>query len=336
MKRLVRLAHLSPLSTALVACFGLAVSGEAQVPANNDCSAAAPLLAPLEWTPLSLPTPNSVSTLNATPSGIMASGLPPIADELPNSACTDLFGAVFADDLHSDVWYTFTPAITGEWLLSTCDAVDWDSKRAIYSGSCMSAIAVACNDEGVWCDIFSSDLRATLLNGRPYLVQVGGGSSTATGSGTLHVRFEGAVIGLNFCGTSPNAVDSIGAVMSATGSHSVAANDLILSASPCPNEPALFFYSDTRTTNPLGFANYEGRKCVLSGGLGITRMLPPVFGSGNTVTKVVDNTLPYGAQILVGGTRYFQAWFRSATDDDSDGIVSGANYSDGYAITFTP
>ena len=129
----------------------------------------------------------------------------------------------------------------------------------------------------------------------------------------------------------------VGAIMSATGSSSVSANDLVLSASPVPNAPGLFFYSDTAAVNPIGFPLFEGRVCVLGSGAGVIRILPPTVGVGNVITKALDNTHPFqGAGILVGTWAYFQCWYRDTQDNDGDGFVEGANYSDGLAIFFTP
>lgn len=144
-------------------------------------------------------------------------------------------------------------------------------------------------------------------------------------------------VGVPYCGANANSVSPGGALMDASGSGSVAANDLVLACAPlAPGQPGIFFYGPTRSANPIGFPLGEGRQCVVGS---LVRILPPAFADGaGTLTKAVDNTLPSGSGIVVGMTQNFQGWYRdpAAGDIDGDGVDEGFNLSNGYTITFVP
>ncbi len=111
--------------------------------------------------------------------------------------------------------------------------------------------------------------------------------------------------------------------MCASGSASVAANDLLLRAEPVPNQPGLFFYGPQQATIPFG----NGTLCI-AGQIG---RLDVVNATGNVMTFLVDNTSPPSAatQITPGSTWNFQAWFR-------DPMAGGAFFdlSDGLNVVF--
>jgi len=116
------------------------------------------------------------------------------------------------------------------------------------------------------------------------------------------------------------------ALMSATGSNSVVANDLALSARPLPpNVFGIFFFSTTATQIPFG----NGVRCV--GGTLIRLPLGTSTPSGE-LDIAIDNTLPPAAPHLTAGSTWnFQAYFRDAAAGGSN-----FNLSDGYRITFQP
>jgi hypothetical protein len=131
-------------------------------------------------------------------------------------------------------------------------------------------------------------------------------------------------IGVNYCASTPNSSGSP-ATSSATGSNSIAANDLVLHAAPLPaNSNGLFFFGGAALQAPFG----NGIRCVASPSLRLTLGVV----SGGQLTSVVDNTTaPASPHLSPGSTWNFQAWFR-------DAAAGGSNYnlSDGYRITFTP
>jgi V8-like Glu-specific endopeptidase len=123
-------------------------------------------------------------------------------------------------------------------------------------------------------------------------------------------------LGTNYCSSGQN-----GATISATGSASVLANDLVLQASGVlPNVNGLFFYGNLQANTPLG----NGTLCI-SGTNGLFR-LQPVLNSGptGTMSKAVDLTNPPHplGQVTVGSTWNYQLWFRQGKTSDLTDALS--------------
>ncbi|MFP8871145.1 MAG: hypothetical protein VCB43_06825 [Myxococcota bacterium] len=140
------------------------------------------------------------------------------------------------------------------------------------------------------------------------------------GPGTLTVNGTGT----NYCAANPNSTGAP-AHISAGGSDSILANDLVLHASPVPNNPGIFIYGPNQTQTPFG----NGFLC-LQGQVGF--LYTPVFAASNNAMRIVDYAnLPVGSQISAGSTWNFQYLYR-------DPVAGGAkfNTSDGLSITFTP
>ena len=134
-------------------------------------------------------------------------------------------------------------------------------------------------------------------------------------------------IGVSYCAATPNSTGGA-ATISASGSQSVAANDLTLTVGPVPNQPGLFFYGPAQVQ--LAFGN--GFLCVGAGATGIAR-LPVGNAAGNVMTYTLDNTAPPTAltQILPGTSWNFSAWFR-----DPLGLGASFDLSDAISVSFTP
>jgi V8-like Glu-specific endopeptidase len=113
---------------------------------------------------------------------------------------------------------------------------------------------------------------------------------------------------------------ALGSVISATGSSSIAANDLVLHASNIPaDKNGLFFYSTNKLQAPFG----NGTRCV---GSPAARL--PLVNSGAGTT--LDFALNYGAlstAIQAGDLWNFQCWFRDGSLYD---------LSDGLQVVFLP
>lgn len=155
-----------------------------------------------------------------------------------------------------------------------------------------------------------------------------------TGGGNLVEVFyviegSGGGIGTPYCTATPNSSGSA-AAMSAAGSDSVAANNLVLVAQPVPaNQNGLFYYGPEAGLAPFG----NGFRCVNPGSTGFARLAIESASSGGVLSHSLDNTAPPTATTLItaGSTWFFQAWFR-------DPAAGGAffNLSDGLEITFQP
>ncbi|TDJ68499.1 MAG: hypothetical protein E2O39_13155 [Planctomycetota bacterium] len=148
------------------------------------------------------------------------------------------------------------------------------------------------------------------------------GNNTAPDAGAAYVF--GVGLGTTYCTATPNSTGAPAAI-SASGSASVAANDLLLRAEPVPDQPGVFFYGPQQASLPFG----NGTLCI-AGSIG---RLDVVSATGNAMTFLVDNTSPPSAatQITPGSTWNFQAWFR-------DPAAGGAFFdlSDGLSVLFAP
>jgi len=126
-----------------------------------------------------------------------------------------------------------------------------------------------------------------------------------------------------YCTAAANSVGA-GASISVSGSTSVASNDLVLSAGPVPNQPAIFFFGPNQIEVPFG----NGFRCVG----GAVKRLPVVFGSANTITHPLDNAqAPSVGSVIAGSTWNFQAWYR---DPNAGG--QNFNLSDAVRVDFCP
>ena len=139
--------------------------------------------------------------------------------------------------------------------------------------------------------------------------------------------------GTNYCTANNNSTGTTG-VMSATGTNSIAANDMVLTASNLPTMAFGFFLtSQTQgfVPNPGGS---DGNLC-LGGAIG--RFVGPgqimSSGAGGVINLTTDNTAHPTSNmglisILVGDTWSFTCWHRDAT-------MAGSNFADGYEVTYT-
>jgi hypothetical protein len=135
-------------------------------------------------------------------------------------------------------------------------------------------------------------------------------------------------LGTNYCATAANSAGA-GAVISAMGTSSIAANDLVLDSGPmAPFEPGIFYYGPDQIQVPFG----DGNRCIGGSAGSIVRVFPfaQADGSGN-LQLAFDNTGPSHVQVVPGATLNFQAWFR-----DPAAGMTGFNLSDGLEVTFTP
>jgi V8-like Glu-specific endopeptidase len=131
----------------------------------------------------------------------------------------------------------------------------------------------------------------------------------------------GGGVGTSYCVSGAN-----GATISASGSASIAANDLVLTGTGIlPNVNGLFFYGDLQASTPLG----NGTLCI-AGNNGLFRLQPVQnSGAGGQISHGVDNTNPPNALglLTVGSTWNFQLWFRDGASSD---------LTDAVSITFLP
>ena len=141
----------------------------------------------------------------------------------------------------------------------------------------------------------------------------------------LQVRTSGSV-GISYCTSTPNSTGAA-SVLTATGSTSLGANDLVLSASDLPAQPGIFIAGPSATQTPF----FNGFLCVDPAGLQrFATINTPVNG---TITEAVDlaTSAPGGLNAAAGASYYYQRWNR-----DPAGGGAAANFSDGLEIPYGP
>ncbi|MFN0200551.1 MAG: PKD domain-containing protein [Bacteroidia bacterium] len=86
-----------------------------------------------------------------------------------------------------EIWYKFTTPSVGTLSLSTCNTASFDTRIAIFTGTCGAFTQVGCNDDGSACGTTSS-LQISVTANTTYYIALGG-YNNATGTGTLSVTF---------------------------------------------------------------------------------------------------------------------------------------------------
>lgn len=100
------------------------------------------------------------------------------------SACVT-FGS---EQTYNDIWYRYTAPVDGILTISTCNTIDYDSRIAIYTGTCDKLVEYACNDDSTGCTGYSSYLLCHGIAGMEYLVRIGSYNEGNTGTGTFTIE----------------------------------------------------------------------------------------------------------------------------------------------------
>ncbi len=168
-----------------------------------------------------------------------------------------------------------------------------------------------------------------------WTIQGVGRNSNKWGTHVAELAFEGSGCDdpTTYCMTSPNSAGP-GALISWTGTPSLAADDFNLIASDLPPDQFLMFYYGAGQTQTV-FGN--GYRCVNAGGVGIFRFKPfkaDMFGFA--VMKVDYTQPPAGTggglgMWLPGDVWNAQAWYR-----DPAGGGAQFNLSDAVNLTVCP
>ena len=146
----------------------LSIMPSATPPANDACSSATPLTAFGTY---------AFDNQSATTGGFSLAGF-----------CNFGLGD---DEVHKDIWFTYTPTNSGCVYISTLNQAGFDTKIAVYdSAACPAdpATVLACSDEEVQpiSAPFEAGLDVILTGGNPYLIRLGNyASNEAGGAGSL-------------------------------------------------------------------------------------------------------------------------------------------------------
>ena len=234
-------------------------------------------------------------------------------------------GCVFAGE-KSDVWFSYT-ASSDSPLTIDLSGSSYDTGVVVWIGECGSLTEVDCDDDGG--NGLTSRLSFTASAGTTYHLQVGGWNG-ASGDGVITISEGIAVV---VCPGNSNST-GVGARLEATGTPSVAVNNLTLTVEDLPlNQGVLLVNSPEKifVANPGGS---QGNLCISSSDLG--RHVNDILNSGATGTAslALDLTnIPTAnglTSVIAGETRYWQAWYR-----DVDGTGSAtSNFSSAIGVTF--
>ncbi|MFT4538217.1 MAG: hypothetical protein ACI841_000938 [Planctomycetota bacterium] len=228
------------------------------------------------------------------------------------------FGSSVVD---SDTWFSWTADATGMAVVTTCNLGTGDPKLAAWPNVACPAdgTSLACNDDT--CGLLP-EISFSVVDGSTYTLQMGTFPGATTSAGGFEITIAPPpTLGNNYCTSEANSVAAAGSTISGSGTSSIAAQDITLSADNAPDQPAIFYYGP----NQLSIVFGNGTRCV--GGL--TVMFPPVLGAGGSFDYTIDFSLPQ-VQFSLGSTN-FQCWYR-----DPAGGGAAFNFSDGYEIIMTP
>ncbi|HEV8113393.1 MAG TPA: hypothetical protein VGR31_11515 [Planctomycetota bacterium] len=134
-----------------------------------------------------------------------------------------------------------------------------------------------------------------------------------------------------------NSAFPAGALLTATGTASVAADTVsLVSSNVPPGKLTLYFQGTTRTGGGFGITLNDGVLCV--GGPGIIRLgtHPASATGGSFYPDVGLGQLPVsvkGAIPAAGGTRHYAVWHRDPT---AFCTAATSNYSNGLTLVWTP
>ena len=193
-------------------------------------------------------------------------------------------------------------------------------------------------------DVFGS---AIAIQGGTIVIGAYGDDDNGDASGSAYLVDQSVSVGTSFCAgdgsvTScpcgnpgapghgcANSSDASGALLSATGSASLANDDLVLRASSSvASAPGLFFQGTNQVAGGQGVVFGDGLRCV---GGSIVR-LEPVFANAAGSADSGISIATKGA-VSAGQTRRYQWWYRDPTGSLCG---SGFNLSNAVEITWAP
>jgi hypothetical protein len=232
-----------------------------------------------------------------------------------------------------DLWYAWTPTLSGPATMTLCGLTTNDSKIAAYAGAGCPApgSALACNDDTCGTE---SEITFTVSAGSTYMLQVGCYPGTGGGPG----QFTLSVVNNGFSylcdpGTSPtiacpcanppsgtgrgcnNSSSTGGASISGSGNPSVAASTVVFTtASEKPTALSILMQGTTVSTSGIVFG--QGIRCV-TGSLKRLYTHSAVGGSitapSGTDLDIPTRSANLGDPILPGQNRWYMVYYRDST-----------------------
>ena len=162
-------------------------------------------------------TPNddcdgAITIVPDTPTDFDTSGATPSTPDF-DAAC----GAGGGSTSSNDVWFKFTAASSYIARATTCGTAAYDTKIAVYDGSCGALALVGCNDDFAGCTGFTSQVDFAAVSGTEYYIRIGGWSTTDAGDGQILLTDQPPALENDDCGGAiaiglgQTSLDSVGA-----------------------------------------------------------------------------------------------------------------------------
>jgi len=193
---------------------------------------------------------------------------------------------------------------------------DWFGSSAAISNT--AAVVGNLGDDGDGSFAFNNSGSAHLYDlttdpGVPFCF--GDGTGTACPCGNTEGAGEG-------CANDTGS----GGLLTASGSNSVLADDLVFEASGLTSGPGLYFQGNNAVNGGLGNAFGDGLRCA---GNQVIRLEVQFSSGGSSATSISVATK---GGVSVGDTKRYQLWYR---DTGGSPCNSGFNLTNGYEITWT-
>ena len=284
---LIRVSH---WDSSIPKAFNLSVSCSGVVGLTNDACA----------TPIALPGAFAVTAYDAT--GATTDGV-----DLGASCNMGTFGD---EQVHNDVWFSYTPTVGGCTYISTLALAGYDTRLAVYdSVACPAApgSVIACVDDEILAPTtpFEAGLDVDLTAGQTYLIRLGTyDPATAAGSGSLRIA-AGPGADVNSGGNNPGAPGCVPAPTFPDLCNGDGGNQVGCTECPCSNNAPIgtiggclnsagtstriFASGDTSASLPPGITTdlrftlsgaRAGSLCVMLSGAAVAsqNMASPCFG----------------------------------------------------------
>lgn len=134
-------------------------------------------------------------------------------------------------------------------------------------------------------------------------------------------------IGVDYCSSNPNST-GLAAVLTATGSAALVADDLTLNVGDLPVGRVGYFLLSDAQANVPGFGGSQGVLCLGAPILRFSKDVLTADAAGQVSFALDFGNLPGGTTIQIGETWNFQLWYRDVNPSPT------SNTSNGLAITF--
>jgi hypothetical protein len=126
-----------------------------------------------------------------------------------------------------------------------------------------------------------------------------------------------------------NSVSLGGAALTASGSESISAADLVLNSIGLdPGQPGLYFQGDNRVGGGLGIYFGDGLRCAGSNVVRMQVVTADIFGDSSTSLDVAS-----AGGVSAGDVKRYQLWYRNP---GVSSCLSGFNLTNGYEVAWTP